>query len=269
MNPTALTLLAIALGLVFDPTRVEAQSRPPEEEPLWVGVLDRDGNLVPVARYKAAQPGTGEGAWDEPWPELFELEALRFDRQTGRPLFVDLPRWLPNQETRSGWRRTKAAPVRWYVHSPGEPVTPVDATFLTITHAHCLMAWNLEVEETPEVSALLRRADEQRKQSSGAVFSRPVGAVFSRPADAVVDEADIPALDRIRQDLDLVDRPESERDRPGFYRGGDYSWLGFHRFGDLVLGVAYGEFYESEAYFIVEIDGDHGRMAAAVSGGGC
>ncbi|WP_419164602.1 hypothetical protein [Candidatus Palauibacter sp.] len=255
MNPTALTLLAIALGLVFDPTRVEAQSRPPQEEPLWVGVLDRDGNLVPVARYKAAQPGTGAGAWDEPWPELFEFEALRFDRQTGTPLFVDLPRWLPNQETRSGWRRTKAAPVRWYVHSPGEPVTPVDATFLTITHAHCVMAWRLDVEETPEVSALLRRSDERRQQL--------VGPVFSRPAAAVVDEVDIPALDRIRQDLDLVDRPAKGDVRL------DHRWLGFYHFSDLLLGVMHVRGYEGESYVVVEIDGDQGRIAARVHGGGC
>ena len=262
MNLKALTVLAIALGFAFGPTHVEGQSSPPEDAALWVGVLERDGNLVPIARYKAGQPGTGEGGnWDEPWPELFEFEALRFDRQTGTPLFVDLPRRRPNQETRSGWRRTKAAPVRWYVHSSGAPATPVDATFLTITHAHCVMAWKLGVEETPEVSALLRRADEQRQQF--------VGAVFSRPADAVVDEADIPALDQIRRDLDLVDRPESERDRPGEYAGGDYTWFGFHRFGDLLLGVVHLRGYEGESYFIVEIDGDRGRIAARVHGGGC
>lgn len=263
MNPTALTLLAIALGLVFDPTRVEAQSRPPEEEPLWVGVLDLSGNLVPIARYRAAQPGTDEGAWDEPWPEPFEFEALRFDRQTGTPLFVDIPRWRPNQETRSGWRRTKAAPVRWYVHSAGEPVTSVDATSLTITHAHCVMAWKLEVEETPELSALLRRVDAQWRQSSGAVFSRPIGAVFSRPADAVVDEADIPALDRIRQDLELVDRPAKGDARV------NHRWLGFYGFSDLLLGVVHVLGYEGEGYYIVEIDGDRGRIAADVHGGGC
>ena len=262
MNLKALTVLAIALGFAFGPTHVEGQSSPPEDAALWVGVLERDGNLVPIARYKAGQPGTGDGGnWDEPWPELFEFEALRFDRQTGTPLFVDLPRWLPNQETRSGWRRTKAAPVRWYVHSPGEPVTPVDAIFLTITGAQCNMSWNLEVEETPAMSALLRRAGERRR--------RFVGAVFSRAPDAVVDEAEIPTLDRIRRELDLVDRPESERDRPGFYTGGDFTWLGFYRFGHLVLGVVYGLGYESEAYYIVEIDGDRGRIAAAVSGGGC
>ena len=256
MNLKTLTLLATAFSLALGTTPVEGQSGPPEDEPLWVGVLDRGGHLVPIARYRAGQPGAGvgEGAWDEPWPELFELEALRFDRQTGRPLIVDMPRWRPNQETRSGWRRTKAAPVRWYVHAPGERVTPVDATSLTITQAHCLMAWTLEVEVTPEVRALLRRADEQRQFA---------GAVFSIPADAVVDEADIPALDRIQQDLELVDRPSIGDSRV------THRWLGLYRFSDLLLGVMHVLGYEGESYVIVEIDGDQGRMAAAVSGGGC
>ena len=261
MNSTALTLLALALGSAFDPTEVEAQSRLPADEPLWVGVLDRSGHLVPIARFGAGPSGTGVGAWDEPWPELFDIEALRFDRQTGTPLFVDLPRWRPDQETRSGWRRTNTAPVRWYMHLPSRPVTPVDATSLTITQAHCNMAWKLQVEETPEFSTLPSPPGDRRE--------RFIGAVFSRVADAAVDETDIPALDEIRRELGLVDRTEEERRRRGVYTGGDYAWFGFHRFGDLVVGVAFGEFYEGEGYFIVEIDGDRGRIAADVHGGGC
>lgn len=261
MNRTALTLLALAIGSASDPTELSAQSRPPEDEPLWVGVLDRSGHLVPIARFRPGPPGTGEGAWDEPWPELFDFEALRFDRQTGAPLIVDIPRWRPDQDTRSGWRRTQAAPVRWYIHSPGEPVAPVDATSLTITQAHCNMAWKLQVEEAPDLGRLPSPAGDRRE--------RFIGAVFSRVADAAVEETDIPALEEIRRELGMVDRTEEERRRIGVYTGGDYTWFGFHRFGDLVVGVAYGAFYEGESYFIVEIDGDRGRIAADVHGGGC
>jgi len=256
MNAKVLAPVALAFGFVFGPTDVTGQSGRPEEEPLWVGVLEDDGNLVPIARHKIGQSGTEEeGDWDEPWPELFDFEALRFDRQTGMPLMVDLPWWRPNQEARSGWRRTRAAPIRWYVHSPGEPVTPVDATFLTITRAHCDMAWKLDVEDTPEVNALLRRVNGQRQDFAGAVFSRP--------ADAVMDEGDIPALDRIRQDLDLVDRPAQGQS----YR--NHRWLGFYRFSDVLFGVGHVQGYEGESYFLVEIDGDRGRIAARGGGGGC
>ena len=274
MKPTPLTLLAVALGLALGPVvgpalgplrvdaRLEAQSRPPEGEPLWVGVFDRDGDLLPLARYTIGSPAAPDGTWDEPWPETFIFEGLRFDRRTGEPLFVDVQRaWAADQETRSSWRRTKSAPARWYLHSPGASVTPLDATSLTMTNAQCLMAWMLKVEETSEVRAL--------PPLIGDRDQRFVGVAFSRPADAVVDEADIPELERIRQDLDLVDRIRREGERPGPYAGGDYTWFGFHRFDDLLLGVAFGVFYEAEGYFIVEIDGDRGRIASSFYGGGC
>ena len=265
MKPTPLTLLAVALGLALGPlgadAPLEAQPRPPEGEPLWVGVYDRDGDLLPLARYTIGSPGAPDGTWDEPWPEPFDFEGLRFDRRTGEPLFVDYQWARGDEETMSGWRRTKAAPARWYLHAPGAPVTPLDATSLTITNAHCEMAWKLKVEETPELRAL--------PPGIGDRWPRFVGVAFSRPADAVVDEADIPALDRIRQNLGLVDRTRSEGERPGPYPVADYTWFGFHRFGDLLLGVAYGQFYEGEGYFIVEIDGDRSRIAADVRGGGC
>ena len=266
MNPKPLTLLAVALGLALGPVRadarLEAQSTPPEGEPLWVGVFDRDGDLLPLARYTITPAGAPDGTWDEPWPETFGFEGLRFDRRTGEPLFVDTWRsGAAGQETRSSWRRTKSAPERWYLHAPGAPVTPLDATSLIMTNAQCNMAWWLTVEETSELRALPPLIGDRDK--------RFVGVAFSRPADAVVDETDIPALDRIRQELGLVDRTRSEGERPGVYRGGDYTWFGFHRFGDLLLGVVFGTFYEGERYFIVEIDGDRGRIASSFYGGGC
>ena len=274
MTPRPLNLLVVALGLTLGPAvgpalgpvradaRLEAQSRPPDGEPLWVGVFDRNGHLLPLARYTIGSPAAPDGAWDEPWPETFIFEGLRFDRRTGEPLFVDVQRaWAADQETRSSWRRTKSAPARWYLHAPQAPVTPLDATSLTVTNAQCLMAWKLNVEETSQLRApppLIGDRDE-----------RFVGLAFSRPADAAVDEADIPALDRIRRELGLVDRTRSEDERPGEYTGGDYTWLGSHRFGDLLLGVVFGAFYEGERYFIVEIDGDGGRIASSFYGGGC
>lgn len=274
MTSRPLSLLAVALGLALGPAvgpalgpvgldaRLEAQSTPPEGEPLWVGVFDRDGNLLPLARYAITPAGAPDGTWDEPWPETFIFEGLRFDWRTGEPLFVDVQRaGAADQETRSSWRRTKSAPARWYLHAPGAPVMALDATSLTMTNAQCLMAWKLNVEETSQLRApppLIGDRDE-----------RFVGLAFSRPADAAVDEADIPALDRIRRELGLVDRTPSEDERPGEHTGGDYTWLGFHRFGDLLLGVAFGTFYEGERYFIVEIDGDRGRIASSFYGGGC
>lgn len=274
MTPRPLNLLVVALGLTLGPAlglalgpvradaRLEAQSTPPEGEPLWVGVFDRNGHLLPLARYTIGSPAAPDGAWDEPWPETFDFAGLRFDRRTGEPLFVDV--WwtgAARQEARSSWTRTKSAPARWFLHAPGATVTPLDATSLTMTNAHCNMAWKLNVEGTPDVRALSPLIGDMRE--------RFVGLAFSRPADAAVDEADIPALDRIRRELGLVDRTRSEDERPGEYTGGDYTWLGSHRFGDLLLGVVFGAFYEGERYFIVEIDGDGGRIASSFYGGGC
>ncbi len=67
----------------------------------------------------------------------------------------------------------------------------------------------------------------------------------------------------------MVDRTEEERRRRGVYTGRDYDWLGFFRFGSVVVAVANGRAYEGEGYQVVEIRGDQGRLVADVHGGGC
>ena len=266
----ALALVAVSAGIAYGQPPTEVRAEPAQDAPLWVGVM-RVGGLVPVARYGPGQPA-GDG-WDEPWPELFGLEDLRFDRDTGTPRL--LPRsWmrLPGAGGSRGgdlperydWRRTRTAPDRWVVYAAGENATIVDAASLSLLQVQCSTGWALDLEETPEVATLFRLAEEDRWRP-GCRWPL-IGAAFSRPADAVMDETEVPGLDEIRRALNLVDSPGSERGGKGSRR---HEWLGFYRFGGLLVGVAYWVAYEGEGYTVIEIEGDRGRIVAHVHGGGC
>ncbi len=95
----------------------------------------------------------------------------------------------------------------------------------------------------------------------------PVAVTFSPAPDAVVDDAEISALDEIRLELNLVDRPEPGR--PPDDDAATFRWLGFYRFGDLLLGVVHERGYEYQTFQVVRIDGDRGRIVADVQFSGC
>ncbi|WP_423927979.1 hypothetical protein [Candidatus Palauibacter sp.] len=150
------------------------------------------------------------------------------------------------------------------MYAAGENATIVDAASLSLLQVQCSTGWALDLEETPEVATLFRLAEEDRWRP-GRRWPL-IGAAFSRPADAVMDETEVPGLDEIRRALNLVDSPGSERGGKGSRR---HEWLGFYRFGGLLVGVAYWVAYEGEGYTVIEIEGDRGRIVAHVHGGGC
>ncbi|WP_420637265.1 hypothetical protein [Candidatus Palauibacter sp.] len=240
--------------------------RPPED-PLWIGILRRDFHLVPIARYDADRPASAEGeGWDEPWPELFRLADLRFDRDRGTPVISpEFATATGADITASGgsvgydWSRTTEAPVDWYFHVRGQSASTITTAHLSLMWTECRMAWSLPVEETPELEEALRQAALRR--------DAPVAVTFSRAPDAVVDDAEISALDEIRLELNLVDRPEPGR--PPDDNAATFRWLGFYRFGDLLLGVVHERGYEYQMFQVVRIDGDRGRIVAAVQFSGC
>ncbi len=242
----AYALLAMTLGIACTPPPGESQE-PPAQEPLWVGILRRDGGLIPIGRYDRDRPVTadpGADVWDQPWPELFDSETTAIAASE-----------------QADWRLTTAAPVRWHLYADGERAATLDATQLSLLGALCMVGWGLGVAANAEVETLLNQATGR--------YEGPVGVVFSQLADAVVPEAEIPALDEILRELGMVDRTEEERRRIGEHTGVDYNWLGFYRFGNLLVGVANGRGYEGEGYQVVEIQGDQGRIVVDVYGGGC
>ncbi len=201
---SAYALLAMALGIACTPSPPEESQEPPAPEPLWVGILRRDGALIPIARYDRSHSVTtdpGAEFWDEPWPELFELEYLRFDRRTGAARVME-PRWVrgPGADSRlvwgeseqADWRPTMAAPVRWHLYADGESVATLDAEHLNVRGMHCMAGWALGAAANAEVEAFLNRTTVR--------YGGPAGVVLSELADAVLDEAEIPALGEIRQE---------------------------------------------------------------------
>lgn len=91
------------------------------------------------------------------------------------------------------------------------------------------------------------------------------GVALSRAPEAVLFEDDIPALNRIGEDLGLVD---STADRWSESYG-KFRWLAFVRVAGTVIGVMHGEYYEGELIHVVEIIGDVGRVVAETHMGGC
>lgn len=223
------------------------------ESPLWIGFLRRDSHLVPVARHDAGRPASTDGErWDEPWPEPFRPADLRIDRDRGMPE-------VSGGSLRHDWSRTTEAPVDWYFHVRGQGISRLATRHLSLMRIGCFWAWSLPVEETPGLEETLRRAGIRR--------DAPVAAVFSRPPDAVVDESEIPALDAIRRELNLIDRPEAGR--PPDDDAATFRWLGFYGFGDLLLGLVHERGYEYQAFQIVRIEDDRGQVVADVRFSGC
>ena len=269
--PRAYWFLAATLGAAACAPAPDAapDTRPARqsEPPLWIGFLRRDFHLIPIARYDASRSASAEAeVWDEPWPEPFRFADLRIDRDRGTPAVSPTSGTAPDADTtasggsvRHDWSRTTEAPVDWYFHVRGQDVSTLTTSHLSLMRIECFWAWSLPVEETPELEESLRQAGMRR--------DAPAAVAFSRAPDAVMDGSEIPTLDEIRRELNLVDRPEPGR--PPDDNAATFRWLGFYRFGGLLLGVVHERGYESQTFQVVRIDGDRSRIEAEVRFSGC
>lgn len=267
----AFRVWAVALGAVACAPSADAPpDAPPErrdEPPLWIGMLRRDLHLVPIARYDGGRSASAEDeGWDEPWPQRFRFEDLRFDRDRGTPAIFPEFGMAPGADTaESGgsaphdWTRNTEAPVDWHFHVRGRGVSTLATSHLSLMRGVCLWGWGLPVEETPDLEAWLHQTATRR--------DAPAAVTFSRAPDAVLTEAEIPTLDEVRRELNLVDRPEPGR--PPDDNAATFRWLGFYRFDDLLLGVVHERGYEYQSLGVVRLDGDRGRIVATRSIGGC
>ena len=220
-----------------------------EREPLWIAAVQTSGALIPFARH-------GDDGWDLPWPAPFDAEtgALSGGGEMIAPPRPDreapsLPMPPVDQDSRGG---RIAAPMQWRFYSQTEQGSALSVARLMLAEAHCMMSWALGFgeRELPQV--------EGTRDVAGVAFNRLLEVV---PADE-----EIPALDRIRAELGLVDSTDPED--PALSRR--FLWLGFYRLDDGgIIGVVNDRAYEGESWVVVEIDGDEGRIAHRVFGGGC
>ena len=254
--PGTLRGFAIALTAASVACAPGPSGPPPEHDPLWIAVVRTDGVLIPFARH-------GDDGWDLPWPAPFEAETAALD--TGGDVVP--PPWLgreawtlpvpPIDRQDPGGGRI-AAPLQWSFYSRTEQGTALAVSRLLLVEAHCMMSWGLGLGE-PSGSG---------ERGLPRVEGTPdvAGVAFNHPLDVVSAEEEIPGLDRIRADLDLID--VSGLDDPMESRR--FVWLGFYRLDDGdIIGVVNDRLYEGESWFVLEIDGDEGRIAHRVYGGGC
>ena len=226
---------------------VTAPQEPPPSDLLWVAIVDTRGMLIPIAR-KAG------GVWDHHWPNTFEV---------GRVARIDSDGVLRTSESGQGLKPWAlpvdaqdpefpriGAPTRWSFHSETAPSTTLTVTGLDLIGAHCLVRWALRTNDTD---------DRRLSQVDGT--RQIAGVAFNRRLEAISGE-EVPYLDRIRTDLELVDDPSAGRS--------EFVWLGFYRLErGGIIGVVNRIGYEGESYLIVEIEGDKGQVVIEVSGGGC
>ena len=245
------TLRGLAIGLAAACLACgPGPSSPAEErEPLWIAAVQTSGALIPFARH-------GDDGWDLPWPAPFDAEtgALSGGGEAVAPPRADreapsLPMPPVDQDSRGG---RIAAPMQWTFYSQTERGSALTVARLLLAEAHCMMSWALgfgdrelpRVEGTPNVA----------------------GVAFNHPLEVVSAEEEIPGLDRIRADLGLID--VDGLDDPMQSRR--LVWLGFYRLDDGdIIGVVNDRLYEGESWLVLEIDGDEGRIAHRVYGGGC
>ena len=220
-----------------------------EREPLWIAAVQTSGALIPFAR-------RGDDGWDLPWPAPFDAEtgALDGGGEAVAPPEADreapsLPMPPVDQDSRGG---RIAAPMQWRFYSQTERGSALTVARLLLAEAHCMMNWALGFgdRELPRVEGTLDVA----------------GVAFNHPLEVVSAEEEIPGLDRIRAELGLVD--VAGLDDPMQSRR--FVWLGFYRLdGGGIIGVVNDRRYEGASWLVVEIDGDEGRIAHRVFGGGC
>lgn len=230
----------------------------PATDALWIAVADREqGILMPVSRYQ-------DGSWDTPpWSGIFPVERI-----AATPSGDGVWSWPdgnllwehPARDTDTLGRAPEViatgVPASWFLHSPANRGLPLLTTGLRVVMAHCNERWGIrtDLDTLPAFG--------------GDRFERLSGIAFTHPPSAVLSEDDIPALDRIREDLSFVD---CVRDGEGYRR---FHWLGLFKFDDgplatATLGVLQGDYYEGRGYMVIQIDGDRGRVVAQASEGGC
>lgn len=219
----------------------------PGTDPLWVALVQEDGALTPIARYR-------EGVWDRPWPPPFR-PGLRVD-STGalRPQLMagwEIGRepWALPVEVAESRDVRLTAPLAWQLYAGTESRGALAVRYLRLEPVQCLHEWVLETDRG-DLQALDLRV---HRKFAGVAFNRPVEAV---------PEADVPGLDRVMEQLEYVDEPGE--------MAPSYVWMGFYRVtGTVVIGVMNIVGYEGEAFDVVEIDGERGRVAVRAFGGMC
>ena len=219
------------------------------DDPLWIAAVQTSGALIPFARH-------GDDGWDLPWPAPFDAETGAPDgggEVAPRPRPDREPPSLPmppvDQDSRGG---RIAAPMQWRFYSQTERGSALTVARLLLAEAQCMMSWALGFgdRELPRVEGTRDVA----------------GVAFNRPLEVVSAEEEIPGLERIRAELGLVD--VAGLDDPMQSRR--FVWLGFYRLDDGgIIGVVNDRRYEGASWLVVEIDGDEGRIAHRVHGGGC
>ncbi|MDE2874259.1 MAG: hypothetical protein OXU69_10995 [Gemmatimonadota bacterium] len=233
--------VAAFMCVVATPLVVSPPFQPPlpaAQDLLWLAVVEGSGNLYPIARL-------AEESWDVPdWLDPFEMEAL--EEGEGVALTTDGDgnlRW-------SGGLVASGVPTDWLFHSERHTGFPVTTDGGRPTAAHCTFKWALIID-----GSSLDLPGQHRFE----------GVALSRAPEATFVEDDFPGLDRIREELDLVDSPPG---RWGMsYR--KFRWLGFFRVKGAVIGIVHGEYYEGEIVRVVEIDGEVGRVLTRTHMGGC
>lgn len=237
---------------------VAGDNPPPAPSAMWIAVAHRyEGILMPVARYQ-------DGSWDNPpWTGRFPVERIAAIRSgdgvwswPDASLLWEHPARESDTLGRAPEVIAMGVPASWFLHSPRERGLPLLTTGLRVVMAHCDERWGVRTN----LDTLPAFGDDRFEYLSGIAFTHPPSAVLS--------EDDIPALDRIREELGFVDR---RRDGEGYRR---FDWLGLFRFDDgplgaATLGILRGGYYEGTGYIVIQIEGDRGRVIARASEGGC
>ena len=253
--PGTLRGFAIGLTTVCLACGPGTSAPPPERDPLWIAVVQTHGVLIPFARH-------GDDGWDLPWPAPFDAETAALDTggEVVPPPWLGQEAWtLPvppiDQQDPGGGRI--AAPLQWSFYSQAEQGAALTVARLLLVEAHCMMSWALGLGEPSG----FRDREMPRVEGTRDV----AGVAFNHPLEVVSPDEEIPGLERIRAELGLNDVGgledlESRR----------FVWLGFYRLDDGgIIGVVNARYYEGESWLVIEIDGDRGRVAHRVHGGGC
>ena len=177
------------------------------------------------------------------WLDPFELEGVEDSEE------VELTTDGEGSWSWSGGLVAAGVPTDWLLYSEQHTGSPVTITGGRLTMAHCTFKWALTVDgsgiEAPEQA-------------------RFAGVAVSRAPEAVLAESDLPGLNRISEELGLIDRPDRWSDS---YRR--FRWLGFFRVEAAVIGMVYGEYYAGDGMLVVGIHGEVGRVLARTHMGGC
>ena len=237
---------------------VAGEQTSPASDALWIAIADRlQRILTPVARYR-------DGSWDNPsWTGIFPVERIAAARSgdgvwnwPDASLLWERPARDSDTVGRTPEVIATGVPASWFLYSPRNRELSLFTTGLRVVMAHCDERWGIRTN----LDTLPAFGDDRFENISGIVFTHPPSAVLS--------EDDIPALDRLREDLGFIDRL---REGEGYRR---FRWLGLYRFDDgplaaATLGILRGAYYEGAGYIVIRIDGDRGEVVARASEGGC